>query len=256
MFLLTVGLLACASNPPNPTDTVPVADPATIPPAPRLSQPATPTPIPTRLPTPTAVPSPTPTTPVASPTPKPTARASPAPAVRGDRITITGQLRLMDNLDDPNGYCIDVPGFGNNVRLDLPLQAHTCKPGAADQTFSLSMTAAAFYGYLDTSERIVWTWTGKDFCFTWTEFNSDSVIVLAECSKKREPEQLFKLHSDDLSLPGAPISFANVSDGRCVGVEEGPGEPAGRNHLRRDLTLYRCSPSAPRWLITWELVER
>ena len=31
--------------------------------------------------------------------------------------------------DDPRGYCIDVPGPPANIRLDAPLQVHTCKYG-------------------------------------------------------------------------------------------------------------------------------
>ena len=50
-------------------------------------------------------------------------------------------IRLADNLDDPQGYCIDVPGFGDNLRLDAPLQAHTCKPGSDDQLFALPTDA-------------------------------------------------------------------------------------------------------------------
>lgn len=38
-------------------------------------------------------------------------------------------LRLLDRLDRPqDGYCVDVPGTGRNMRVDLPLFAHNCKP--------------------------------------------------------------------------------------------------------------------------------
>ena len=36
---------------------------------------------------------------------------------------------------DPDYYCLDVPGFGGSIRLDAPLQAHTCKWDADDQLF-------------------------------------------------------------------------------------------------------------------------
>lgn len=39
------------------------------------------------------------------------------------------QLRLLVPLDRPvDGYCVDVPGTGQNLRIDLPLFAHNCKP--------------------------------------------------------------------------------------------------------------------------------
>lgn len=40
-------------------------------------------------------------------------------------------VRLKDRLDRPvDGYCFDILGTGNHLRLDLPLFAHNCKGGA------------------------------------------------------------------------------------------------------------------------------
>jgi len=39
-------------------------------------------------------------------------------------------VRLMDRLDRPaDGYCLDIPGAGANLLLDVPLFAHNCKNG-------------------------------------------------------------------------------------------------------------------------------
>ena len=57
-----------------------------------------------------------------------------------------GQFRLKDRLDDPQGYCIDVPGFGNSIQLDNILQAHTCESGDWDQRFAYLKHYA--FGYL------------------------------------------------------------------------------------------------------------
>jgi hypothetical protein len=46
-------------------------------------------------------------------------------------------IGLVDPLDDPGHYCIDIVGFGSGVRLQSPLQAHTCKPDDnRDEQFS------------------------------------------------------------------------------------------------------------------------
>ena len=38
-------------------------------------------------------------------------------------------LRLADRLDRPaDGYCVDILGVGDYLRMDLPLFAHNCKP--------------------------------------------------------------------------------------------------------------------------------
>src|SRR5262245_53989686 len=49
----------------------------------------------------------------------------------------SGLLRTIHSLDDERGYCLDIRGEGQAVRLDDPLQAHTCKYGGPvdDQRF-------------------------------------------------------------------------------------------------------------------------
>ena len=40
-------------------------------------------------------------------------------------------VRLIDRLDRPDdGYCLDILGTGDTLRLDLPLFSHNCKPVA------------------------------------------------------------------------------------------------------------------------------
>ena len=36
-------------------------------------------------------------------------------------------LRSMYELEDPRGYCLDIPGFGARIRIDAPITTHTCK---------------------------------------------------------------------------------------------------------------------------------
>ncbi|MGB7305170.1 MAG: RICIN domain-containing protein [Burkholderiaceae bacterium] len=43
-------------------------------------------------------------------------------------LSAASHLRLIDRLDRPqDGYCIDVLGTNNNLRLNLPVFAHNCK---------------------------------------------------------------------------------------------------------------------------------
>ena len=48
-----------------------------------------------------------------------------------------GLLRTAEPLDEARGYCLDIAGFGPTLRLEDPLQAHTCKYGGQldDQRF-------------------------------------------------------------------------------------------------------------------------
>ncbi|OAV00667.1 MULTISPECIES: hypothetical protein [Moraxella] len=40
-----------------------------------------------------------------------------------------GQLRLADNLDHDDGYCLDILGSGEYIRFDMPMTVYNCKPG-------------------------------------------------------------------------------------------------------------------------------
>jgi hypothetical protein len=44
-----------------------------------------------------------------------------------------GHLKLKDSLDRPeDGYCLDIIGNRDHVRIEMPLIAHNCKPGLFD----------------------------------------------------------------------------------------------------------------------------
>ena len=41
----------------------------------------------------------------------------------------SSHVRLIDRLDRPSdGYCLDIPGTPANLRIDIPMFAHNCKP--------------------------------------------------------------------------------------------------------------------------------
>ena len=47
-------------------------------------------------------------------------------------------IRLADPLDEPEFYCVDIPGFRQNVQLKAPLMAHTLKRfGSADEMWNM-----------------------------------------------------------------------------------------------------------------------
>ena len=209
----------------------------------------------------TPAPSPTATTaaptvpPADTPTPRPTLTPTPqGSTLWAGPIDITGQLRLASYLDDPQGYCIDVPGFFDSIRLDAPLQAHTCKPREYDQTYKFYLPQAQYSDRARTQIIL----TARDRCLSVDSVSADGELnlmaALCDNSSQASTRQDFFTTSDGKLLTAiggrlprrAPYLY-------CIGVAEGPGEPAGgRNHLRRDLVLYYCDDADPA-LITWEL---
>jgi acetyl esterase/lipase len=146
-----------------------------------------------------------------------------APATAG---ADSGLLRTVHALDDARGYCLDIAGFGPTLRLDDPLQAHTCKYGAEldDQRFERVGGRGAIKAGL------------SDRCLTATTLEPAARLVLRACTGL--PSQQWTLAWGRLS----PESRADL----CVSLAGDKGEIAGTPILvtpvyrRRDLTLDRC----------------
>ena len=83
-------------------------------------------------------------------------------------------LRLKDRLDRPqDGYCIDIPGTPRNLRLDVPLFVHNCKP-------RLTIDSAVV---MTSDGRL--KFPGVDRCLTVAGINSGALpgasILLRKC---------------------------------------------------------------------------
>ncbi len=137
---------------------------------------------------------------------------------------------LIDPLDEPGRYCVDVPGFGRRLNLDAPLMAHTCKPRAADETFTVGHPAEGQL-YMPAYER----------CAEAESQQAGARLFLKTC--RPSERQRFSFEADGrIRLQGSEL---------CLAVDSANGEPTGGpSHLRRDLALGSCdgvSPSLTRW---------
>ena len=188
---------------------------------------------PASTPSATSIPEPTPTTdlPSPTPTPVPTPTPDPGPAPTEtvpDSVAVESLVMLEDPLDEPEFYCVDVAGFGANLNVNSPLQAHTCKPGADDEMFAFNRPSARGRLYLVEHDRCL-------------EADGMSVYVRS-CSES--PLQRFAYGQDK--------TFRLESEDLCLTVASGNGQPAGgRSHLRRDLLLAPCAdvePNLSRWV--------
>ena len=186
-------------------------------------------------PTPVQEPSPptdaeTPATTVTSPAPteSPPAPAEPTPAQAQAKPTL---VQLADPLDEPEFYCVDVPGFGASLNLDAALMAHTCKPGADDEIFVVGQPGP---GNLSMP--------AYNLCMEAEGAEPQAQLHLQECSDAAM--QQFDFDADGaLILSGTDL---------CVAVSPEDGEPTGGpSHVRRDLLLQDCAdanPALSRWL--------
>ncbi|MDE0127312.1 MAG: RICIN domain-containing protein [Bryobacterales bacterium] len=145
-----------------------------------------------------------------------------------------GLIALIDSLDEPEGYCLDVPGWGRRLNLDAPLMAHTCKPGAEDELFTRGNPAP---GQLYMK--------AYDLCVTAASDKPGALVFLKDCTSS--PLQRFSFESNgQIRLDGSDL---------CMRVAGGKGTPTGGpSHLRRDLSLEACKSADPA-LSQWKLPE-
>ena len=160
------------------------------------------------------------------------AAAASQPAITNGPVFI----QLTDPLDEPEFYCVDVPGAGRGVRLDSDLQAHTCKPisEAEDELFTLNhpnegQIFMEAYGLCVEAELAI----------------DGASLRLQPCSDS--PLQFFVLENDSVRLISQGLF------GLCWAVAPGIGTPTGGpSHLRRDLTLEKCDTIEPA-LSSWSV---
>lgn len=144
-------------------------------------------------------------------------------------------VQLLDPLDEPEYYCIDVPGFRQSLNLDGALTAHTCKPNADDEMFTFNYPAVGQF-YMPAYER----------CMEARSAEASAELSMAECTDS--PLQQFSYYDDgSIQLKGnAAIPF-------CIAVADQAGEPTGGpSHLRRDLMLSPCADVSTT-LSQWDL---
>ena len=166
----------------------------------------------------------------------------PSPASSASSGTLA-HLRLLDRLDRPqDGYCVDVPGSPRNMRVDVPLFAHNCKP-------SLTSDSAVVF----TSDGLI-RFPAVDRCITVAGVNSAALpgasILLRTCHESTpyfETSELQRFrHREDGRL-------AIVGSELCLTV--GPRSAATYSQSDRWRTLFvddcaTAEPARSRWEFT------
>ncbi len=139
-----------------------------------------------------------------------------------------GLIQLRDPLDEPEFYCVDVPGFGRSLNLEGALTAHTCKPGADDEMFILNSPSPGLISM-----------PAYNLCVEASGTGPGSAVQLASCADL--PLQQFQYAAD-----GRIRLVADSSQELCLTVAPEAGEPTGGpSHLRRRLTLEACDETDP-----------
>jgi len=149
-------------------------------------------------------------------------------------LTALSTIQLADPLDEPEFYCLDVSGWGEKLKIEDPVQAHTCKgPDGADQDFSFAGDKIV-YGSSDRCLEVASTRTPLP----------GSALLVRKCSDS--PMQKFDFKKNgQIALQGSKL---------CLVVGAESAEAFGPSHVWRLLTIAGCT-DADSSRSTWQILN-
>lgn len=149
------------------------------------------------------------------------------------------EIRLIADLDEPRGYCLDIVGHQARAQPEKGVHAHTCYSYqgylATDQAFDVSALAQGMLRLPD--------WNA---CLTIRGGEESRRPTLASCDGN--PAQRFDVTPDGKILP-------RTAPGHCLGVAAADSRAGGGGdppHVIRALTVDRCTDARDqlqRWRI-------
>jgi hypothetical protein len=145
-------------------------------------------------------------------------------------------LRVIAPLDEARGYCLDIPGHASGVRVQSPLQAHTCKHGIWNHDGRFDAASLA-----DGVLRMPY----YELCLQPESTSAGARLVLVKCMA--EDPRVWALQDEgEIALVASPDM--------CITIAEGPGRDAGGpQYLMKGVGLDSCSPQSAdrqRWATT------
>lgn len=142
-------------------------------------------------------------------------------------------IMLVDPLDEPEYYCFDLAGWGENLQLDDPLQTHTCKVrGGTDQMFQ----------FVDNRLEV----TGTDRCIQVAGSSGTTLpgsAVLARTCSDNALQQISLSDSGKVMIG---------ETGLCIGSGNISREASGPSHMWRTMLVVDCDATDAS-LVTWQV---
>ncbi len=181
-------------------------------------------------------------------------------AFASDHDAYEGRVALVWKLDEPDGFCLDIPGPPSNLMLDLPAVVHTCKPGDfRDMIFR-------FNG--ESSSTIKSVLPNPALCLQADEIAEGSLLHYVECNEESD-QQLYKYIENGQILLTATADHkstlclsARTAKPTRIGDPQNLDDPHGHSiivnlessHVIRPLVLRDCG-STPLEVSQWEAYE-
>lgn len=146
-------------------------------------------------------------------------------------------LRSAYELEDPSGYCLDIPGFGPRMRKDAPIMTHTCKynrPGfSVDEIFEVTSVEQ-----LRLPEY--------DLCLSAKAEAGADIYTLA-CKTTGQQQWLVTEAGQVSPKSDADLCITLAAEKEYVNTSPGNLVP----NSSRAVSLQKCGSTAPRYQ-TWK----
>ncbi len=160
-----------------------------------------------------------------------------------------GRIRLARFLDEPDGYCLDIPGSADRQIPNVPMWVHTCHMfPRPDQVVTV-----------DPAAGLSWQAGGATLCLTAAAIEENAEFSLAPCDGRPEQRIAFtasaqmQLADSELCLHVASFGPSPFGIPTSNEDEYGRGIPINPpvSHLARPLVALPCAAGDPgfsRWV--------
>ena len=136
-------------------------------------------------------------------------------------------LRVIAPLDEARGYCLDIPGHTTGVRVESPLQAHTCKHGIWNQDGRFDLAAPGNGTLLMPHYGL---------CLGAESAAIGAQLLLAECTGT---------NFQDWTVEASGEIVLKTSPQMCITIEDRRGRDAGGpQYLMKGVGLDTCATLA------------
>lgn len=150
-------------------------------------------------------------------------------------------LRSTYDLEDPSGYCLDIPGFGPRMRKDAPIGTHTCKysiPGFyVDELFELTGS-----NFLRLPEY--------DLCLSAESLTVGSNINTIDCNLDKV--HAWTMHAEGNVTPEGDVSLCLTMSREKVYVNTSVANLTANSG--REVSLQNCARDS-QYYQSWKLSD-
>ena len=148
-------------------------------------------------------------------------------------------LRTAQILDEPRGYCLDIAGFGETIRIEAALRFHTCK--------YKELNTDQYFG-LGSSDQQIYV-PAYDICLHATSISEGSELFTQPCSSI--DNQIWDIFPNGFISPASNHNLCITAGAESRNVGTSGGDWLIDNYRARSATLEICENNSDFQELRW-----